>query len=103
MRASRMLVALCFLATACATVRVEDTRPREYLAARRGDILSTGQLSQATTSALFSRGIPRKQCERDTGRCVQQLFDAEGTAAVEDDVLAAIAELATADAIRRDA
>src|SRR4029450_2354841 len=93
---------LCLVATGCATVKVEDTSPREYLAARRGDILSTGHLSYSTTSALFSRGIGRKQCEQDTPRCVERLFDEEGADAVEDDVLAAIAELATADAIRHD-
>jgi hypothetical protein len=70
------LVALTLLATGCATVKVADTTPREYLAARRGDILSTGQLSHATTSALFSRGIVRKSCERDASRCIQRLFDA---------------------------
>jgi pimeloyl-ACP methyl ester carboxylesterase len=97
------LVALALLATGCATVKVADTTPREYLAARRGDVLSTGQLSHATTSALFSRGIARKSCERDASLCIQRLFDSDGVGTVEDDVLAAIAELATAEAIRRDA
>jgi len=103
MHAKLALVALALLATACATVKVDYTSPRDYLAARRGDILSTGQLSHSTASVLFSRGISLDTCKREAWGCVQQLFDSEGDTAVEDDVLAAIAELATAEAIRRDA
>ena len=102
MQARLSLVALILLATGCATVKVEDTSPREYLAARRGDVLSTGHLSHATTSELFSRGITAKSCEHDESRCIRRLFDAEALGGVEDGVLAAIAELAMAEAIRGD-
>jgi pimeloyl-ACP methyl ester carboxylesterase len=95
------LVALMLLVTACATVKVEDTSPREYLTARRGDILSTGRLSQATTSEFFSHDIALESCVKEESDCIERLLDAEGRT-IDDDALAAIAELAMAEAIRRD-
>ena len=83
-------------------VKVQDTNPQHYLAARRGDILSTGELSHATRSTLFAREISRSKCEHDLPRCIQRLLNEEQSVAVSDEMLAAVAELATAEAIRLD-
>ena len=90
------------VAGGCTTVKVQDTSPPEYLAARRGDVLSTGRLSHSATNILFSRGIKREQCERDWELCIQQLLDRESSSPIESDVLASVAEIATAEAIAHD-
>ena len=68
-----VLLATALLVAGCAIVKVEQANPRQYLAARRGDVLSTGELSQATASALFASGMSVASCSRNRDACIERL------------------------------
>lgn len=54
-------------------VTVESIKPEDYLAQRRGDILTTGQLSQASLSAMQVLGLSEQRCSANPSLCHQTL------------------------------
>ncbi len=54
----------------CAMVRVSEVGPEQYIAMRRGDVLSTGRLSGATRATLNAAGLDEAACQPDTRHCV---------------------------------
>lgn len=75
LRASRhfMLAALALLASGCAMVSVSSVDSADYVAQRRGDILTSKHLSSATAEALRTAGVSVRPCERDALPCIDAL------------------------------
>ncbi|SOD53371.1 hypothetical protein SAMN06296416_102377 [Pseudoxanthomonas wuyuanensis] len=90
-------MALPMLLGGCAMVTVQSRGPGDYIAMTRGDVLSTGKLSQSGLETLRVAGIEPKTCRPDSAVCAQQLDQVEGVAAERR--LAAQSELWTARAI----
>jgi len=67
------LVVLVLHTTACAMVKVGDVSPREYIAHRRGDILSGRHLSGHTAETLAMAGLDAGTCERVPVPCIASL------------------------------
>jgi pimeloyl-ACP methyl ester carboxylesterase len=57
----------------CAMVTVGDVTPREYIAQRRGDILSGRHLSGQTVETLGMAGVDASPCEREPLPCINAL------------------------------
>jgi pimeloyl-ACP methyl ester carboxylesterase len=66
--AAATIVLACLLA-GCAGVKVSSTPTRDYMAQRRGDILTTGQLSAAATTTLQVVGSDRAACVATPPKC----------------------------------
>lgn len=85
------LLLLSILLTGCAMVEVKSVDPRQYLAMKRGDILSAGQLGAMTQETLRIVGIKDTSCRQSANECHNALEKAAGIA--EERRLAALAEL----------
>jgi pimeloyl-ACP methyl ester carboxylesterase len=98
-RACRMtlLVSLCML-TACAGVKVSSVGPRDYIAARRADILGTGKLSTAASTALHVVGWQARSCGDAFDACRNALAATPGL--TEELRQSALAELWLREALR---
>ncbi len=72
-RASRLIATLwlCALAllSGCAGVKVSSIQASDYLAQKRSDILTAGELSAATQESLRVIGIELKSCENKPPEC----------------------------------
>jgi hypothetical protein len=68
-----LLLALLLGLGGCAMVTVGDVSPREYIAQRRGDILSGKHLSGQTTETLAMAGLNDEPCERAPLPCIDAL------------------------------
>ncbi|MCC4597644.1 alpha/beta fold hydrolase [Xanthomonas campestris pv. phormiicola] len=104
--AARTLLAAGLLAgSGCAMVTVQSRAAGDYIAAKRGDVLSTGQLSDASQETLRVVAIERKTCEADIPVCAAQLRTVQGLD--EERRLATLSELwlraATTRTAKRDA
>lgn len=86
-RALRALlpVAALLLLGGCAVLNefrpaVEATpmTPGEYIAMKRGDILTTGELSAATAQTIRTVGLEAGACEQPSRGCIQALADISG-------------------------
>lgn len=64
-----LLLPLIFL-TACSSIKVSTQDSAAYMNQRRGDIISSGRLSQQTLSALHIIGIEEKNCDRNPKTCI---------------------------------
>ncbi|MBF5005728.1 esterase/lipase family protein [Diaphorobacter caeni] len=84
----------------CAGVTVSNQEPREYLAQRRADVLTHGQLSAATRESLRIIGSDAKPCLVDAPACRAQL--ASGSGLGDERRLSALAELWTFEALQQD-
>jgi len=91
-----ILSALCL--SGCAGVKVNAIKNDDYLALRRGDVLTTGDLSASARTTLQIVGIAEKDCRKDLPVCRQQLADNPGLA--DENRLSALAELWLLDAMR---
>ncbi len=90
--AARALLAVGLLAASgCAMVTVQSRAAGDYIATKRGDVLSTGQLSDASQETLRVVAIQRKACEADIPACAAQLRMVQGLD--EERRLAALSEL----------
>lgn len=90
--AARTLLAVGLLAgSGCAMVTVQSRAAGDYIATKRGDVLSTGELSDASQETLRVVAIERKGCEADIPACVAQLRTVQGLD--EERRLAALSEL----------
>ncbi|WAH63580.1 alpha/beta hydrolase [Xanthomonas hortorum] len=85
------------LLSGCAMVTVQSHSSGDYIARTRGDVLSTGELSQASSETLQVAGLQPKACRSDPLPCLQQLTGVAGIG--EERRLATQAELWTAHAI----
>lgn len=72
------LLCATMLAAGCAGVKVGSISPAEYLAQRRGDILTTGKLSTSAQEVLRVIGSDADLCRRDGHACRQALADSAG-------------------------
>lgn len=90
--AARALLALGLLAgSGCAMVTVQSRAAGDYVATKRGDVLSTGELSDASQETLRVVAIERKACEADIPACAAQLRAVQGLG--EERRLATLSEL----------
>jgi len=83
MTASRFLALPAMLCAAlllagCAGVTVGSISPAEYLAQRRGDVLTTGKLSTSAQEVLRVIGSDADQCRKNGQACRQALSDSSG-------------------------
>lgn len=81
---ARLLVSLSSLLCAaallagCAGVKVDSISPAEYLAQRRGDVLTTGRLSTSAEEVLRVIGSDADLCRKDGQACRNALADSSG-------------------------
>lgn len=100
LRGSAALLAAALLGTwlsGCAMVTVQSRNSGDYIAQTRGDVLSTGALSQSGSETLQVAGLQPKACRKQPLPCVQHLATVAGIG--DERRLATQAELWTAHAI----
>ncbi|CAB3792792.1 hypothetical protein LMG28614_03577 [Paraburkholderia ultramafica] len=85
------------LLSGCAMVRVSSLGPEQYIAMRRGDILSTGRLSAATRDTLRVAALDEGSCQRTPQECIDSITSVPGINV--DRRLASLAELSLQMAI----
>ncbi|WP_331692944.1 alpha/beta hydrolase [Pandoraea sputorum] len=93
LRRAAMLMAAVWLTalSGCAMVEVRSLGPEQYIAMKRGDILSTGKLSASTDETVRVAGLDETLCAKSSLDCIDALGRAK-----EIDVdrrLAAMAEM----------
>lgn len=71
-----LLLAVAWLLSGCAAVSVSTISPGDYLAERRGDVLTTGRLSERAREVLRVIGI--QDCQEQPEACRQTLKNAQG-------------------------
>lgn len=90
-------VALVLSISGCAMVKVTSLGPRDYIAMKRGDVLSSGKLGDVSQETLRVAGIEPDECARDVPECTQRLEQIKG---LEDERrISALAEIWTQRAI----
>lgn len=94
------VVLLLVQLTGCALVHVKQGDPRDYDEGRRGDVLSTGDLSYASRNAISRLGLDPDRCVAEPSPCVAALRKA--TILGNDARLSALAELALDRALKAD-
>lgn len=87
---------LAALLTGCAGVTVQTADPANYLAERRSDVLTSGELSPATQESLRVLDLDPKTCLADVPMCHYTLSSATGLYAEQR--MASLAELWTLQA-----
>jgi hypothetical protein len=80
-RAGMALLWAAFVLSGCATVRVQSLDTREYIAMKRGDILTTGRLSAATQETVLVAGLSVSACAKTPIDCIETLSQSEEIAA----------------------
>ena len=80
----------------CAGVTVHSSDPAQYLAERRSDVLTSGELSPAAQEALRVLDLDLKRCEADVPACHYTLAYATGL--YDEQRMATLAELWTLQA-----
>ena len=90
---SRALFTGCLLTllTGCAGVTVRTADPANYLADRRSDVLTAGELSPATQEALRVLDLDAKSCQADIPMCHYTVANATGL--YDEQRMASLAEL----------
>jgi pimeloyl-ACP methyl ester carboxylesterase len=78
-------------------VRVSSLGPQQYIAMRRGDILSTGRLSAATRDTLRVAALDEARCQQAPQECIDSITSVPGINV--DRRLASLAELSLEMAI----
>jgi pimeloyl-ACP methyl ester carboxylesterase len=69
---------ITFALSGCAMVSVGSVSSEEYLSARRGDVLTTGQLSASARTALQVVGTDQERCKTNIAACRQSLIASIG-------------------------
>ncbi|WP_422096107.1 esterase/lipase family protein [Variovorax sp.] len=72
------LLCAAALLAGCAGVKVGSISPAEYLAQRRGDVLTTGRLSTSAEEVLRVIGSDAELCGKDGPACRNALADSPG-------------------------
>lgn len=93
-----VLLASLMLLQACAMVRVGSVTTEDYLATRRGDVLTTGRLSASASSALQVVGIDDARCRLDSAGCRTAIQDTPGLG--DEQRLSVLSELWLREALR---
>ena len=76
---ARCAALLLILATAgCAGVKVASVSTQDYIAQRRGDVLTTGKLSAAASEALAVLGLDADKCRASALNCTSALRGSDG-------------------------
>ena len=93
LRALVMLLCVPFLGglTGCAMVKAKPMKAQRYIETKRGDILTTGELSASTRQTLNILGLEERFCLAQPKDCAEELSDADGTS--RESGLAAAAEV----------
>ncbi|MBQ4615186.1 MAG: alpha/beta hydrolase [Mailhella sp.] len=91
-----LLCSLC----GCAGVKVSTLDTEQYMEQRRGDVLTSGELSSYTGSALQVLGLDRDMCTDDGEPCRTALYTTKGLA--EEKRLSSLAELWLLEAMLRE-
>lgn len=86
-----MLVLFVMAMGGCAGVKVNTIDNRDYLSLRRGDVLTSGQLSAASRTALQVAGVEEKHCDEAPQDCREQVRNNTGLG--EEQRLATLSEL----------
>lgn len=86
-----LLLAPGFSLSGCAMVNVGSVSAGEYIAMKRGDILTTGELSAATRDTLGVVGLDEHDCEKQARNCTGTLAASDGL--TEERRLATLAEI----------
>lgn len=77
-----LLLLLAILSSGCAVIRpavgVRTVTPGQYIAAKRGDILTTRQLSAATLETIRVAGLDEGPCAAPSPACIQAMGEANG-------------------------
>ncbi len=68
----------CALLSGCAMVSVGSVTTEDYVSQRRGDVLTTGDLSSASRTALQVVGIDDARCRQDAPKCRNTLLQSIG-------------------------
>ncbi|MFM9923762.1 alpha/beta hydrolase [Variovorax sp. H27-G14] len=72
------LLCAAMLLTGCAGVKVGSISPADYLAQRRGDVLTTGKLSTSAQEVLRVIGSDAELCGKNGPACRQALAESPG-------------------------
>lgn len=99
-RTTLLLLILSIALAGCAGVKVSFVSSSDYMALRRGDVLTTGDLSVYTGAALQVVGIDKKICDDDGAACRKALMETIGLHS--ENRLSALAELWLQEAILLD-
>nr|WP_246089118.1 alpha/beta fold hydrolase [Paraburkholderia guartelaensis] len=89
--ASVLALLVAALLSGCAMVRVNSLGPQQYFAMRRGDILSTGELSAATQATLRVAALDASSCRSAQQACIDTIATVGGLSTAQR--LACLAEL----------
>ncbi|RYJ59918.1 alpha/beta hydrolase [Pseudomonas songnenensis] len=100
LRRGAFLVLLLLMLSGCAGVKVSALETRDYISLRRGDVLSTGQLSSSVGTALQVVGIGQGECKAAAAVCLRTL--GESKALGDEQRLSVLAELWLQEALRLD-
>lgn len=79
------------LSSGCAMVTMKQVAPTEYLANKRGDVLTSGRLSMASQETLSVIGLDPAACDKQMPMCLKALEDTDGVD--EEQRLATLSEL----------
>lgn len=90
-RATLGVLLASLLMAGCAMVQVKPVSTSDYIAMRRGDILSTGEISASARETLRVAALDDGACAQPSTDCLQALSDAQGIG--EERRMAALAEL----------
>ncbi|HEX4879259.1 MAG TPA: alpha/beta fold hydrolase [Limnobacter sp.] len=92
------LLALCLGLQGCAMVSVGSVSTQEYLSNRRGDVITTGELSSSARTALQVVGIDDERCKASFETCKTILKETLGL--VDEQRMSALSELWLREALR---
>ncbi|MFA5322455.1 MAG: hypothetical protein WC373_07240, partial [Smithella sp.] len=95
-----LLLCLYIALTGCASVKVSSVTSSDYMSLRRGDMLTTGELSVYTGAALQVVGVDKKKCDKKGVLCRKALMETIGLPS--ENRLSALAELWLKEAMERD-
>jgi pimeloyl-ACP methyl ester carboxylesterase len=86
-----LLCAAAVLASGCAGVTVSSISPAEYLAERRGDVLTSGRLSGSAQEVLRVIGVEAATCREKADGCRRELAASAGI--TDEQRLSALSEI----------
>lgn len=99
-RTTALIMFSCILLSGCAGVKSVSVSTNDYMSQRRGDILTTGEMSSAVGVALQVVGVNEKQCRNAPQECRSSL--AENIGLDNEQRVSALAELWLQEALAID-
>ena len=64
------VIMLSMILTGCASVKISSVDTSQYVDQRRGDVITTGDLSQRTRTTLYSLDSSAEHCTGNIPSCV---------------------------------